>query len=412
MLNHREICHTIGEQLTDRVFNMRFPPWDPESELLRLERAAYCRKHGRFPSDEELRRDRDEEEQLSRERDREERERQAKRQQDKEIEDEKRRSVIARRIAAAETRPINYVPPASVEKLRERVKDGEAYFPDMRLNEDGMEDDVIDFDLEACNCSSGRFHRIVFAGANLSGASFSNSKFVKIRFAATTTCKSVDFHGSVFQDTQFERSCTVTGSDFRDANFDGKSSIEFDRNSILHARFSRTNSYQQLTAAYTPARQFLNVSLGLGYVGLMVGKVYFLSAVAAAQSTLMSKALVRDAFDFDSMEREGRTIASIIVQGMSPSIVTAGLFILVLLYQVGRWHVTTIVGPMIEYQRSDGRTPNKDSYEGAIKFQRIVKWLGWAAFGVFLDLACSGRGTTEGFNLLDAVLRHVARSPH
>lgn len=315
---------------------------------------------------------------------------------------EVRNAILTHRRAIRLQRPKNYVAPKSFAEIEARMAAGEAYFEGASF--DGLryyphqDAEPLLVDLEECNFANVRFSGVYFPPSTLAaGAVFHGANFYGCRIYARADFERADFSQATFHKTLFFHGARLEDASFEEARFRYYCSLEFDRNRVFRADIQKVRStWMTLRRAFTGIEQFLNIAFCLAYFTLLLAKVYVLSAVGDIQSAVLEQqaanGLTGDAAPFEN----GVPVWQMVFAGGTPTAYSVGVAVLVLLYQIGRYQLTRKIGPMIEDQRTDGRTPAWDDYARLFKWYRRVQVLGFVALTVFVvDLYYGLSGTVH-----------------
>jgi hypothetical protein len=305
-----------------------------------------------------------------------------------------REAVIKRRMATRMQRPENYVPPTSVDEVIRRIAAGESYFeeaklPDRRYDRfnEANRPDAVDF--EACNFANASFANFAFTpDFNVKDALFHGADISRCQFHIGSNCTGADFSNVSFDKTAFYKGAIVTGASFEGAHLGYACSIQFDYNRVLHGDVRNASSeWNKLWKAFTGIQQFLNISLGIGYFGLLLTKIFLFSALGTLQKVALENPAFAQANAQLKLLQDGIPVWQMVFGGASQSYYSFGVAAVILIYQILRYRLTRQIGPMIEDQRADGRTPRLRDYVGLMKSYRRAQILGFVAVGVFsIDL--------------------------
>ncbi|WP_299554196.1 pentapeptide repeat-containing protein [uncultured Tateyamaria sp.] len=303
---------------------------------------------------------------------------------------EARRAILVHRKAIRMQRPDNYVAPESFAEVQSRMAAGEAYFKGASFEGlhyspyQNTEPPIVD--LEECNFSDVKLNGVYFPPSTMAGgAVFGAAKLYGCHAYASADFERADFSRAVFHKTSFFSGVRLEDASFEDARFHYYCSIEFDRNRVRCADLQKVRSkWMALKRAFTGIEQFLNVAFCLAYFTLLLAKVYVLSTVGDIQTAVLKRQAELGLGEGAVLFEEGVSVWQMVFAGGTPTAYSLGVAVIILLYQIGRYRLTRKIGPMIEDQRTDGRTPAFRDYASLFTWHRRVQVLGFVALAVFV----------------------------
>lgn len=302
---------------------------------------------------------------------------------------EARNAILAHRRAVRMQRPNNYIAPKNYAEIQARMAAGEAYFVGASFEgltyHPSQEAEMPIVDLEECNFGGVAFNGLYFPPSTIaSGAVFRDANFYGCHIYSGANFESADFSRAAFHKTIFFRGARLENASFEEARFNYYCTIEFDRNRVLRADLQKVRStWMTLRRAFTGIEQFLNIAFCLGYFVLLLSKVYVLSTVGDIQHAVLERQIHAPLPEHTALPEGGVPVWQMVFAGGTPTAYSIGVAVLILIYQIGRYQLTRKVGPMIDDQRTDGRTPAWADYASLFKWYRRVQVLGFVALAVF-----------------------------
>jgi uncharacterized protein YjbI with pentapeptide repeats len=222
--------------------------------------------------------------------------------------------------------------------------------------------------LQSCNFANATLDEI-----QIKQCSFRSTNFQKAKIIRADLCPRMEKIGG-----QEINLCDIQDAQFWQTYFGKNVRIEFDRNKTLGTMFEarRKDDWYKLIRAYTPLSQVINSLFPIVFFLTLFLKLY-------AYKVLVTVNYLADKTSHSNLLPQLDNITAWdIVFGRDMTTILVSILLLV--FQVLRFHVASIVQQMTSDYSSHSITPLRKDYLQVMKKHHIVKLLGVIALSVFV----------------------------